>query len=364
MIVGAASVVIAGAMGAAGCSSSTPTSQGTTSSDGGANNGDAGGGGTTPGDSGGGGTTSDGGGTTSSDAGGGGCALSAKCTAVDKTCVGLVSNAGETKFGLRMSEIDFSSPPAFASGVVAGVVSGAAEEDIPSCNQNGSGTFSWLLQVDTQAQTLKMGGARPVADPTQGFSFDTETLDTFNVAPVTFPNVTPDSSGNFAITQGVDLVIPVFLDPAGDSSFVLPLHQARITQATLSSNNDCVGTYNASGLDPSNSCISDNMALPPVPGFLDGGKLDGYITLTEADTVVITKIATSLCAVLASASGDDAGANTATSGGNTVCARDGGGAVVYQGNWCSTTNAAATSTCADAVKVSASFAASSVEILN
>ncbi len=44
--------------------------------------------------------------------------------------------------------------------------------DNTACNLDGSGTFSWLLQFDTTAGTLKTGGARPVAEPTTGYSFE------------------------------------------------------------------------------------------------------------------------------------------------------------------------------------------------
>src|SRR5438128_2260377 len=45
----------------------------------------------------------------SSSSGGPTCTPGAACTAADKTCIGLVDNAGKTKFGLRISAIDMTA---------------------------------------------------------------------------------------------------------------------------------------------------------------------------------------------------------------------------------------------------------------
>jgi hypothetical protein len=50
--------------------------------------------------------------------------------------------------------------------------------------------------------------------------------------------------------------------------------------------------------------------------------------------------------------------------GHSVCKRDSMNHIVLQGDWCSTTNAAATMGCADAERVSFGFAASSVLVNN
>jgi hypothetical protein len=262
-----------------------------------------------------------------------------------------------------MSELDLSSPPALASGLVATVVSGAVALDLATCNQAGTATFSWLLQFDTVAQTLKTGGARPVTDPTQGFSFDTETLGGFAVAPITYPGIAPSGSGAFAVTTGMDLNMPIFLDSSGSSYVLLPLHQARITMGTLTSNNDCIGSYNASGLQAASNCLPGS----GTPGFIDGGSLDAYMTLEETDQVIVSAINQSLCVVL---SGDASMYGMTNSSGVTVCKRFGvdagaeAGQIIFQGNWCAATNSAATSTCADSEQAKGNFAAASVKILN
>lgn len=292
------------------------------------------------------------------------CALSPACMAADPTCLGLTSNAGLTKFGLRMAELDLTSPPAFSStGPLGQIVEGAVEPDNATCNQGGTGTASWLLQFDTVAKTLKTGGAKPVADPTSGYSFDTETVGAFQVQPATFSNVAPDSTGGVSIAGTTDLVMPLFLNNTGAVSVLLPMHGLSFTGIKLSSSNDCIGAYNAAGLEVSNNCLPE----PTVPGFIEGGQVTGYISLEEADKVVVSTLQSSLCAILAGGTSQ----YTTVVDGVSVCKRDGtgdagnGGNIVYLGLWCSTTNMASTSSaCADAEEVLGSFEASSIKILN
>jgi hypothetical protein len=292
------------------------------------------------------------------------CALSPACVTADSTCLGSTSNAGLTKFGLRMAELDLTSPPAFSSTAALGkIVEGAVQLDDANCNQGGQGTASWLLQFDTVAKTLKTGGGKPVADPTSGYSFDTETVGGFQVQPTTFSNVAPDSTGSVSIAGTTDLVMPLFLDNAGTVSVLLPMHGLSFTGIKLSSSNDCIGAYNAAGLEVSNNCLSE----PTAPGFIDGGQVTGYISLEEADKVVVSTLQTSLCAILAGGTSQ----YTTVVDGVTVCKRDGtgdagnGGNIVYLGLWCSTTNMASTSSaCADSEEVLGSFEASSIKILN
>ena len=308
----------------------------------------------------------DGGGDDGGEAGTAGptCALKAECTVADKTCVGLVDNSGMTKFGLRMTELDLTAPSALSGGTLAGTLGGAVSLPLASCNQMGTGTFSWLFQFDTTAMTLKTGGAKPVADPTLGFAFDDETImeeNPVHVQPVTYSNVAVDASGHFAATAGQDLVMPVFLSATGAASAILlPMHQVSFTMGTLSASRNCIGTYNAAKLDPANGCLPDSTASPPVTAFVDGASFSGYITLEEADAIAVTQLQETLCVLL---SGDPTTYGQ-TTGAMTSCKRDAGNAIVYQGHWCAAANGAANASCADAEQIAGSFAAGSVLITN
>jgi hypothetical protein len=274
--------------------------------------------------------------------------------AVDKECIGLVDNKGQMKFGLRMSELDLTAPPALTKGLVKTTVQGNVTPSVPTCNLNGSGTFSWLIQFDLAAGTIKTGGAKPVADATQGFSFVDDMVTqggtTFHIQPVTYM-AKPGSDGKFAITQGSDLIVPIYLDAMGTQVVLLPLHEAKLDMGTLTSDNNCIGSYNAAGLDPANSCLPDDTH----PAFLTAGSLSGYITLEEADNVIVSALSESLCVLL---SGDAA---TYGDGMKPIqkCKRT-NGVINFQGDTCST----AGGTCKDASTLGANFAASSVKINN
>lgn len=280
------------------------------------------------------------------------CCLGASCKAADKECAGLVDNSGQTKFGLRMSELDVTAPTALTTGIVAGIVSGAVAPSQPSCNLNGSATFNWLLQFDTAASTLKTGGAKPVTDATMGYDFVDEMVQGLHLQPVTFMGVKPDATGAFSTATGSDLLVPIYLDAAGSSVVILPLKNAKLSMGTVSASNNCIGKYNADKLDPANACLPDAMNH----SFVTGAKLDGFITLEDADGVVISTLMQSLCVLLsqnASMYGEK------NSSGITVCKRT-NGVIDFQGDTCSM----AGQTCKDAVALSANFAASSVKINN
>jgi hypothetical protein len=299
--------------------------------------------------------------TTGAGGGSPACQPSAACEAVGDVCLGLVDNSGQTTFGLRMSELDLTAPAALATGIVKATFAGDVTPALPACNLLGTGTFSWLLQFDTVAGTLTTGGARPVADPAQGYAFDDEMITqgavTFHVQPVKYMAVFDATGTKFSIGTGQDLIMPIFLDATGAEVVLLPLRAARFTMGALSASQDCIGSYNAASLQPANSCQPDGS----VTQFTDGASLDGFITLQDADSVIISVLDESLCALLA---GGSPMYTMPGAGGVTVCTRDANGNVLFQGNWCDATNEPATSTCADAVAVAGNFAASSVLITN
>jgi hypothetical protein len=341
---GAAFAVVVGG-GVAGCGDSDGGTGGTTSATGS-------------------GSTSTGSGSnssssSSSSSGGGACEPGASCMAADKECIGLVDNSGQSKFGLRIAELTVTSPPALTKGIIQKTVADAVTPALTTCNLKGGATFSWLLQFDKSAGTLKTGGAKPVIDPTTGYSFDDEIITSggkmFHVQPVVYSGVTPDAAGQFDVTTGTDALVPVFLDAGATQAIILPLKQLRFRMGTLSSNQNCIGKYNAAGLDPSNSCQPDDTH----PQFITGASLDGVMTLEDADTVVVAALSQSLCVLL---SGNAAMYGMQGMNNVTVCKRDAGSKIVYQGGWCSATNTAGG--CADAEQLQAQFAASSVKINN
>lgn len=305
-------------------------------------------------DSGSGGSGASGSSTSTTAAGGNAgfpCSPKASCTAGHE-CLSLTDNASEAKPGLRMSQLVITKPPALASGIVKTVVAGGVLPKIPSCSINGQGTFNWLMQFDKAAGKLKTGGAKPVADGAKGYSFVNEMVMGQQLAPVEV-DVTIGSDGKFDVAMGTDLVVPIYLDAGAMQVVILPLKKARLFQGTLSSDGNCIGKYNAEGLKADNNCLGDDMN----PTFINGAKLDGYITLEDADTVVVSQLSETLCVLL---SGDAAQFGDGSSPTNK-CKRT-GGVIDYKGDWCDATNMAGG--CQDSVQLGADFAASAVKINN
>jgi hypothetical protein len=272
------------------------------------------------------------------------CAPGAACTDVQSECLALVDNSASAKPGLRIMHLDVLKPAALSNQFVLDLIRGGVLLNKTECYLDGKGTFTWLLEFDTAGGQLRTGGAPP-STPEEGYCFLSGELGGQTVDPIVVP-VTIDG-GSFEFTEGADVVVPIYLDEAGSSYVLLPLKKARIYDATISDDMNCIGKHNTAGLKTVDQCFStlDN------PAFISGGKLDGFITLEDADSVVIKELGATLCTILA---GDDDGADPAK------CIRDGAGAIAFKGDWCSTTDTAGG--CEDAVALGAEFAASAVKI--
>jgi len=281
-----------------------------------------------------------------------------KCELKDPSCAGssciaLVDNAGAAQFGLRMSQILISDPASLAAVTPVGltVASGVALP-MEQCFLKGTGTFSWLLYFDTTKNTVCTGGAKPAANPADGYSFVNETVSQggtdFVIKPIEFASDV--STGTFESAEGQDLVMPVYT--AGGAIVLLPLRKARIVGGKISADHNCVGSSNIAALEPFNECGPN-----PEEGlfsFLNGGKIEGYITLEDADDVIVEALGASLCPLIL---GEHDGGMPIKK-----CLRDDTGKISLPGDWCSTTNAPATETCFDAVHLVAEFAASAVKV--
>ncbi len=280
------------------------------------------------------------------------CELTAACVTSDPTCVAIADNKDQKQIGLRMSQILISKPATLGPANFVGktVASGVALKR-PDCYLTGdaeAGTFSWLLHLDLDTNTVCTGGATPPLKPEDGYSFVNEMVLGRMVSPI---KVTTDlSTGTFGIATGLDVVVPIYT--AEGDPILLPLRKARIFDAKLSSNNNCIGSFNGAGLDPYNNC-GPNPAENQF-SYINGGKLEGYITLEDADGIVVDLANASLCALL-TGNGDK---------GMPIekCARDAMAKIDYKGDWCDATNVAADATCFDSVQLTAEFAASAVKI--
>lgn len=287
------------------------------------------------------------------------CTPTTGCPTIASDCVGLVDNSAKTNFALRISSLEISKPAALTGAAVKGLLDDGVSINLGECKSElgtalfptgaATGAFSWILNFDKPTNMLKTGGALPAENPSDGYCFVDKTIDGFVIKPLEV--MAPiDASGNFEITMPADVVVPIFSDRTAAQVILLPLKSVRITNAQLTSNNNCIGKYNGAALGE-NFCVGS----ADDPKFVTGAKLDGFATLEEADVVTVSQLNKSLCVLLA---GDQAAMYTDASG--MKCKRDAGGKIELPGDWCSTTNMAADATCHDAMKLEGTFAASSV----
>jgi hypothetical protein len=273
-----------------------------------------------------------------------------ECREVASSCIALADNSAATTFGLRMGQLTVTKPDVLSKGVVANIVANGVTMNLDQCNLAGGGTFSWLAQFNTTTGKLLTGGGKPAADPIAGYCFVDEMVNGFPIAPVEVDSALMDRK--FSAKVG-DITVPIYLDAMASGVVLLPLKQG-VLSGELSADNNCVGKYNADTLDPGNNCLAEP---PDKLAFTNGGTLEGYITLEAADAVIVDSLSQSLCVLL---SGD--AAMYGDGGSPAKCKRDAMMKIVYPGDWCDATNAAADMMCADSAKLGAEFAASAVKI--
>ncbi len=266
--------------------------------------------------------------------------------AVESECLALVDNSGKDKFALRLSQLSITKPVALTTTTVQKIVSDGVNINLPACNVPGMGTFSLLTEFDLAAGTLRTGGSLPETDPAKGYCFEYDAAN--GVEPVT-AKLNVDADLRFATDVIPKIVVPIYLDLAASSAVYLPLRDAVLSDGQISQDHNCIGKFNADGLEPVNNCLPDPDA--GIDFFVNGGKLDGYITLEEADAVTVDLLSQSLCVLL---SGDP---KTYGDGQKpSKCKRDGAGKITLEGDWCSTTNSEGG--CKDAFRLTAELAAS------
>jgi hypothetical protein len=275
--------------------------------------------------------------------------LDKECTMAKSSCIALVENAGKDQFTLRMAQLDVATPPSFATGIPGQLLAITTGLGLSQCNLDGIGTFNLLLEFNKSTKKLRIGGAKPVADPTEGYSFLNTIFMGQKITPLVV-DVALAADGTFTSMNGGDVVLPVYFgDMDANPGMLLPLHQALIS-GKLTDNNNCIGVFNAAALDPANDCKG-------LSAFKTAAALDGFIGLEEADAIIIDALQQSLCVTLSN--------NEALYGDNGMpaakCKRT-AGVINFKGDWCTATNTPAGPACSDAVKFQGKLAASAVRL--
>ena len=276
----------------------------------------------------------------------------APCNA-SSPCLAMADNTGKPTDDLRLRKLNVTAPSALAQHFIqAGVIDDGVNLD-NTCGEPGTGSFSWLARFDTANKKLTTGGAPPTDDPfNTGYCFVNQMIGGLPVAPVTV-NMSQGSDGTWSSDVIPKLYVPIYIMGDINNVVVLPLSQSKIQGVTLSTDGNCIGSYNPDGVGsptPANLCADQDPSS--CERWRTAGALGGFITLKEANAVNVVTLGKSLCVLLTG--------GTSTSDGGTQCATNPDGSVTAQGDFCSTTNAPGG--CADSYWLAASFAASAALI--
>lgn len=289
------------------------------------------------------------------------------CNQVKSDCLAVYDNKDKTSFALRVGQLNFIKPEAFKGTIEKAAFTTSVTMNLSKCNLKGSGTFSWLVQLDTAAHTFKLGTSKPPSDPHDGYSFVNETFtqngQTYQIAPVGGA-ATVAADGSMLADTLETLLLPAYLNSQATDAILIPLHKVRIwDMATkISSDHNCIGRYNAAGLKPSDGCLPNIDEY--IDAFIPGGRIDGFILLEEADKIIISSFGLnrSLCVLLSGSSGF-----FGDGGSPAKCKRD-QGKIRFNGDWCTNLgtptfeHGPATVECHDAAAFDVQFAASAVEL--
>jgi hypothetical protein len=262
---------------------------------------------------------------------------------------------GAPSFALKMAHVKFAKPSALTKGIAKNMLENWLGPPPPICHVPNF-LLTWILQFDLTAGTLTTGGAIEGAGLAPGFQFIQGAAppggETTAILPVTAP-LALGAGCDLDVSVG-DVNMPLQYDESGSGTIYLPFRHLRFHGGKVSADHNCIGTYNDANLLPGNNCAP----TATVPAYQDGAQLEAMIPLEDADQALIGLLNQSLCVFL-SQDEDTYGTQT---GQYTYCARGADGKILFQGDWCSITNQPATADCADALHVSATFAASGVRM--
>jgi hypothetical protein len=272
-------------------------------------------------------------------------------------CLAKADHSASDKTQLRITQHQVAKPATLAKPYVQDVVitkkSALAQ---PECNQYGLAQFNLLLEIDSAAKKLTLGGGVPqllIGDPKDGTCWAdfVDPTSQLEVKPITVDYT--EAAGGSLEAKIADFVMPIYLEDKTnlDSYVLVPLHQMTVT-AKLSPDKNCIGRYahdDATRLDESCAAAEDQFA------WENGGRYEGYITVEEADDVMVVSLGQTLCVVL---SGDPAKwKGTAKSCKTSQAYLQEG---LPKGDWCKATNSAGG--CEDAWYLSIDIAAAAIQI--
>lgn len=287
---------------------------------------------------------------------------------VGEACMAWHDNTGADTLSFRMSQLEVLKPDVLAGQFLQdNVVTKGVALNLPQCFQEGTGRFTWLMELDIANQRVKTGGAHVQLNPANGYCYINETVEGFMAQPmeVAIKTSTDGADTLFELTESIaDITVAIYLTDDESSAIILPLHEVMMTQGRISSGGNCIGAWDGDNLSFDNDCKPDRNEGQKMQ-WTNGAKLTGYIELEESDDVWIPEMTQTLCVALSGSAmtyGEDF-----SEGGREGkrCARDANGKILAgeKADWCSATNAACSPPEADAFRLEGSFAASAVKVL-
>lgn len=274
----------------------------------------------------------------------GGCTINeAKCGSAS-TCLPMADNKGKDVLDFRIRRLNVATPDALKSKVIRdGVLTNAINLGTKECSdKSGTGDFTWLVRVDKKAGTLTTGGAALSTDIFGlGYCFANTTVGALRVEPAVFPITFQGNT--FGSTTNQRLNVPIFSSITPDV-IILPLSDVKVAGVTLSEEGNCIGKFRKTALGADCSENADSCSK-----WQTAGALSGYITLEDADLVLIPQTSSSLCTLL----------TQSTKGADNKCQRQ-NGVIVPKGDYCSKDKKPGS--CQDSVWLAATFAAAAVHI--
>src|ERR1019366_5781596 len=165
------------------------------------------------------------------------------------------------------------------------------------------------------------------------------------VAPITV-SMTKGSDGSWASDVIPKLFVPIYVNGDPNNVVVLPLTKSTIQGVVLSTDGNCIGSYNPTGVTaPSAAGLCSDQDPSSCQRWHTDGALGGFITLKEADGVNVQTLGKSLCVLLTG--------GTSTTNGGVNCAQNADGSITAKGDFCSTTDSPGG--CQDSYWLAASF---------
>ncbi len=282
-------------------------------------------------------------------------------------CVAWHDNSGATNWSFRMSQLEVKKPEVLAGEFLQNnVVSKGISLNKGECYQEGTGLFTWLMEIDPGAGIAKTGGARVQLQPSDGYCYIQQTVEGFPIEPVEVGITSEDVSGTttYRFTEEIpDLTVAIFLTEDESSAIILPLHAVMMKDLVVSDENNCIGAWRGDELSFDNNCKPTREQKMP---WTNAATLTGYIEIEEADQVWIPEMAMTLCVALSGSSGTYGEDFEEGDREGLRCSRDGDGKIeaAQEADWCSDTNEACSRPEADAFRLEGEFAASAVKILD